>query len=113
MNELTIVSKHELCVEVSGSINHQTCQQFIKEIDYHLQNSKCDTLVLDVNNVKSLDGSGVGVLITLLICMKHHNKKLYLNGLNGQPKQVLTQLEIINFFMEKVLCHSQFALPND
>lgn len=75
---------------VNGSLTHETCMHLAHEINTHL-NSFIDKVTLDISNLEHLDGSGMGVIITLAVCLLRQRKRLIiiLPNYDSQPKQLI------------------------
>lgn len=82
---------------LSGSLVHQTCLQFIHEVNKGI-NPFVDSVTLNTLCLNRLDGSGVGVLVTLAICLHHQRKRLILvTPKDRQPYQLLQFLKLTTF----------------
>ena len=81
-------------IEVGGYLTHITCMDFIHKINEHL-NSFVDPVILNLNKLRGLDGSGVGVLVTLAICLKHQRKEMIIiMQKDEQPYLMLKELKL-------------------
>lgn len=81
---------------LSGKLTHETCMHFIHEINKGM-NPFVDTVTLNFICLDSIDGSGVGVIVTLAICLKHQRKRLVIVAPNDrQPRSLLQFLELEN-----------------
>ena len=58
-----------------------------------------DNVVLDVSNVTFIDSSGIGGMVFLYKRLATQGRKLQLDGLSGQPLQMLKYLRLTELLM--------------
>ena len=78
---------------VKGNLTHDTCMYFVESLEFDTLH---DSLILNISDVQYLDGSGVGVLVTLAICLQHQRKQLVvISPKDTQPGDMLRYLGIL------------------
>lgn len=98
MSSLTLQPNHEApnYFHVKGDLVHSTTMKFIHEVNKNI-NPFVDTVTLNLWALNSLDGSGIGVIVTLSICLKHQRKRLVIVAPeDSQPRKLLRFLGIAN-----------------
>lgn len=80
---------------LSGCLTHKTCMQFVHEINKDL-NPFVDTVTLNFLCLDALDGSGIGVLVTLAICLQYQRKRLIIVApKERQPEEMIKHLGLL------------------
>ncbi len=64
----------------------QSLEQFIEHVDRNV--------ILDLTGSEHIDSSGVGAIVYLFKRLRHSGFSLWLEGLHGQPLNLLNQLGI-------------------
>ncbi|MDT3700355.1 MAG: anti-sigma F factor antagonist [Thermincola sp.] len=85
------VNKKTLIVRVSGDLDMVSADHFRREVDENMEKNCCDNIILNLDRVKFIDSSGLGVILG-------RYKKLHLMGgqlaIVGAPPQVKRILEL-------------------
>ena len=77
-------------VSLRGCLVHKTCMDFVNHLK---MDALHDSLILNISELEQLDGSGVGVLVTLAICLRRQRKYLVLLAPRSkQPGSMLHHL---------------------
>lgn len=78
---------------LKGQLVHETCMKLVDKLKL---DALIHSFVLNIQQVDELDGSGVGVLVTLAICLEHQHKELVIIvDMDSQPGKMLKYLGIL------------------
>jgi anti-anti-sigma factor len=81
--------KEELVFNTSSFI-----LEFIEKI---IHSTKAERIVLDMECVKNIDSSAVGMFISIKTGLRKNGKKMAIEGLNENVLRILKYLDITNF----------------
>ncbi len=78
-----------LIVKVAGELDLHTADNLKKKIVKKLeQNNKLNNIVLDLNNIKFIDSSGLGAILSLYKKLKAQQGKIAVINLSQQVKRI-------------------------
>ncbi len=78
----------KLTVALTGEIDQQCAKGYIQSIAAKIDAYTPDICVLDFQDVRFVDSSGIAVVINALRAMSHIKGKLILTGIGAQPMKV-------------------------
>ena len=81
--------KNSLVVEIMGELDHHHANQIKFELDELLYDPSVKELVLDLNNLKFMDSSGIGVIIGRYKTVKSRNGNVYVTNVNETVSKLL------------------------
>lgn len=74
-----------LTVHIENEIDHHSCEQMKKEMDYEIQKKAPKKLIFDMKQVKFMDSSGIGLIL---------GRYKYLLRIGGETEIVNTKKEV-------------------
>lgn len=94
-------------VSIVGDFDAQTAKTLRPQLET-IADSDHGDLMIDLSAVEFIDSSGIGALVFLFKRLQAKERKMCLNGLSGQPFEVLSSLGI-----DKVIpCISEIDVEN-
>jgi anti-sigma B factor antagonist len=84
-------------IEIEGKLNALTAMEMRAHIQ-ELIEEKAKKVVLDLANLSLIDSSGVGALVSLIKRVHAGNGKVVVSGIQGQPKEIFTLLNLHKAF---------------
>lgn len=93
-------------------MNHPMVPHVLSQLLGYLKDIEGDTVTINCKELKSLDAGGLGVIVLVYIYLKKNGKRLNLQNLSEQPKNLLIALDIYSFFKEDEICPHQYDLQN-
>ncbi|MBO5143349.1 MAG: anti-sigma F factor antagonist [Clostridia bacterium] len=63
MNFEYLKENRTLSLKIEGEIDHHSCEQIKKEVDYEIQKYSPKKLIFDFKDVNFMDSSGIGLII--------------------------------------------------
>jgi anti-sigma B factor antagonist len=97
MNIKIRTNQYIYIIDVEGEMNLYNSNQ-LKELIMKMIEKKVERFILNVNNIKSIDSSGIGALIFISSTLKKMNLKLAIVNVRGPVKQVMDKIRLSGYF---------------
>ena len=88
MHLTSFLENRQLTINLKGDIDHHCAKQYIQAISAKIEVYAPDVCILDFQDVKFMDSSGIAVVINSMRNMSRINGKLVLTSLSMQPLKV-------------------------
>ncbi|MDR1099970.1 MAG: STAS domain-containing protein [Treponema sp.] len=90
-------NQHIYIIDVEGSMDLYYSNQ-LKELVMKMIEKKVERFIINVNNVKSIDSSGIGALIFISSTMKKMKLGLAITNVQGPVRQVMEKIKLAAYF---------------
>lgn len=90
-------NQHVYIIDVGGEMNLNNSNQ-LKELVMKMIEKKVERFIINVNNIKSIDSSGIGALIFISSTLKKMDLKLAIVNVHGPVKQVMDKIRLSGYF---------------
>ncbi len=84
----------DLEVKLHGEMDAQGCSELRPELEQIANSETNRNVVLNMDQVSFLDSSGVGVIVFLYKRLKTQNRGFEIDGVRGQPRELMELLRI-------------------
>jgi anti-sigma B factor antagonist len=90
-------NKHIYILDIGGELNLSNANH-LKELVMKMIEKKAERFIINVNNIKSIDSTGIGALIFISSTAKKMGLKLAIANVRGPVKQVMEKVRISGYF---------------